>query len=108
MNVLLVYAHPEQRSLNGSIRDFMVDRFVRAGHSVEVSDLYAMRWKAGLDADDFPQRDATQPFRPGADSKRAFAEGSQSADVAAEQDKLRRAYLGIFQFPMWGFRCRRS
>jgi NAD(P)H dehydrogenase (quinone) len=103
VNVLLVYAHPEPRSLNGSIRDFMVDRFVRAGHSVEVSDLYAMRWKAGLDADDFPQRDATQPFSPSADSRRAFNEGTQTADVAAEQDKLRRADLVIFQFPMWWF-----
>jgi NAD(P)H dehydrogenase (quinone) len=103
MNVLLVYAHPEPRSLNGSIRDFMVDRLVRAGHTVEVSDLYAMRWKAGLDADDFPQRDATEPFSPGADSKRAFAEGTQNADVAAEQDKLRRADLVIFQFPLWWF-----
>jgi NAD(P)H dehydrogenase (quinone) len=100
---LLVYAHPEPRSLNGSIRDFMVDRFVRAGHSVEVSDLYAMRWKASLDADDFPQRDAMQPFSPSADSKRAFTEGAQTADVAAEQDKLRRADLVIFQFPMWWF-----
>jgi NAD(P)H dehydrogenase (quinone) len=103
VNVLLVYAHPEPRSLNGSIRDFMVDRFVRAGHSVEVSDLYAMRWKASLDADDFPQRDAMQPFSPSADSRRAFSEGAQTADVAAEQDKLRRADLVIFQFPMWWF-----
>jgi NAD(P)H dehydrogenase (quinone) len=103
VNVLLVYAHPEPRSLNGSMRDFMADRFVRAGHSVEVSDLYAMRWKASLDADDFPQRDAMQPFSPSADSKRAFAEGAQTADVAAEQDKLRRADLVIFQFPMWWF-----
>jgi NAD(P)H dehydrogenase (quinone) len=39
VNVLLVYAHPEPRSLNGSIRDFMVDRLIRAGHGVEVSDL---------------------------------------------------------------------
>jgi NAD(P)H dehydrogenase (quinone) len=67
VNVLLVYAHPEPHSLNGSIRDFMVVRFVRAGHSVEVSDLYAMRWKASLDADDFPQRDAMQPFSPSAE-----------------------------------------
>jgi NAD(P)H dehydrogenase (quinone) len=103
VTVLLVYAHPEPRSLNGSIRDFITDRFVRAGHTVEVSDLYAMRWKAGLDADDFPQRDTTRPFSPGADSKRAFAEGSQTADVAAEQDKLRRADLVIFQFPLWWF-----
>lgn len=103
MNVLLVYAHPEPRSLNGSIRDFTVDRFVRVGHTVEVSDLYAMRWKADLDAEDFPQRDAAQPFRPSGDSKRAFAEGTQTADVAAEQDKLRRADLVIFQFPLWWF-----
>jgi NAD(P)H dehydrogenase (quinone) len=62
-----------------------------------------MRWKAGLDADDFPQRDAMQPFGPSADSRRAFTEGTQTADVAAEQDKLRRADLVIFQFPMWWF-----
>jgi NAD(P)H dehydrogenase (quinone) len=103
MNVLLVYAHPEPRSLNGSLRDFMVDRLVRAGHAVEVSDLYAMGWKAALDADDFPARDATRPFNPSADSKRAFAEGAQTPDVAAEQDKLRRADLAIFQFPLWWF-----
>lgn len=103
MNVLLVYAHPEPLSLNGSMRDFMVDRLKKGGHAVQVSDLYAMHWKASLDADDFPQRDATQRFYPSADSKHAFAEGTQAADVAAEQDKLRWADLVLFQFPMWWF-----
>jgi NAD(P)H dehydrogenase (quinone) len=81
----------------------MVDRLVRAGHGVEVSDLYAMRWKTSLDADDFPQRDAREPFSPIADSKRAFADSTQTADVAAEQHKLLRADLVIFQFPLWWF-----
>jgi NAD(P)H dehydrogenase (quinone) len=103
VNVLLVYAHPEPRSLNGSIRDFTVDRLLRAGHAVEISDLYAMGWKAGLDADDFPKRDAAQAFSPAADSKRAFADSTQSADVADEQRKLRRADLLILQFPLWWF-----
>ena len=62
-----------------------------------------MGWKAGLDADGFPQRDATQPFNPIADSKSAFTDGTQTADVAAEQDKLRRADLVILQFPLWWF-----
>ena len=26
MNVLIVYAHPEPRSLNGALKDFAVDR----------------------------------------------------------------------------------
>lgn len=103
MKVLLVYAHPEPQSLNGSMRDFIVKRLSNAGHTVQVSDLYAMHWKATLDAEDFPQRDATQRFKPSPDSKRAYVEGKQSADVAAEQAKLLWADLVIFQFPMWWF-----
>ncbi|GLQ49850.1 NAD(P)H-dependent oxidoreductase [Dyella flava] len=103
MNVLLVYAHPEPRSLNGGMRDFIVERLRSAGHEVKVSDLYAMRWKATLDAEDFPQRNAAERFNPSADSKLAFLEGTQTSDVAAEQDKLRWADLVIFQFPMWWY-----
>ena len=32
MNVLLVYAHPEPQSLNGSLRNFTVRRLEDAGH----------------------------------------------------------------------------
>jgi putative NADPH-quinone reductase len=52
MKVLLIYAHPEPRSLNGALKDFAVRHLQKAGHEVQVSDLYAMRWKAGFDADD--------------------------------------------------------
>ncbi|ENE5058942.1 NAD(P)H-dependent oxidoreductase, partial [Klebsiella oxytoca] len=52
MKILLVYAHPEPRSLNGALKDFTVQHLQNAGHDVQVSDLYAMRWKAGFDADD--------------------------------------------------------
>ena len=52
MNVLIVYAHPEPKSLNGALKDFAVQRLQAAGHTVQVSDLYAMQWKATLDASD--------------------------------------------------------
>ncbi|MCZ7153814.1 NAD(P)H-dependent oxidoreductase, partial [Salmonella enterica] len=72
MNVLLVYAHPEPRSLNGAIRDFAVERLKAAGHTVQVSDLYAMRWKATLDAADNLGHRAGERFDPSLDSKQAF------------------------------------
>ena len=50
MNVLIVYAHPEPRSLNGALRDFSVAHLEAAGHTVQVTDLYAMNWKAAFDA----------------------------------------------------------
>jgi putative NADPH-quinone reductase len=56
MNVLIVYAHPEPRSLNGALRDFAVQHLEAAGHAVQVSDLYAMNWKPTLDADDMTER----------------------------------------------------
>ncbi len=52
MKVLLIYAHPEPRSLNGALKNFAIRHLQQAGHEVQVSDLYAMRWKAGYDADD--------------------------------------------------------
>ena len=103
MNILLVYAHPEPRSLNGALKRFSVDRLERAGHAVQVSDLYAMGWKAALDGADRIDRDPAARFVPAADSQHAFEHGTQSADIAREQDKLRWADALILQFPLWWF-----
>ncbi|CAN7678870.1 MULTISPECIES: NAD(P)H-dependent oxidoreductase [Duganella] len=103
MNVLIVYAHPEPKSLNGALKDFAVRRLEAAGHAVQVSDLYAMKWKALVDAGDVVGGPAGDRFDPVADSRRAYANDLQSADIASEQDKLRWADTVIFQFPMWWF-----
>lgn len=103
MNILLVHAHPEPRSLNGSLKRFIVDRLEGLGHSVQVSDLYAMGWKATLDGADRLDRDPDARFDPAMDSRHAFVHGTQSADIAREQDKLRWADALILQFPLWWF-----
>ncbi|MFT3803837.1 MAG: NAD(P)H-dependent oxidoreductase [Burkholderiaceae bacterium] len=103
MNVLIVYAHPEPRSLNGSLKDFAVRRLQEDGHAVQVSDLYAMNWKAALDADDDTANAPGARFDPERDSRRAFERGTQSPDIAGEQDKLRWADAVILQFPLWWF-----
>ncbi|HMG49555.1 MAG TPA: NAD(P)H-dependent oxidoreductase, partial [Inquilinus sp.] len=54
MNILLVFAHPEPRSLNGALRDVAVQALEAEGHQVRVSDLYADRWKSEVDRADFP------------------------------------------------------
>lgn len=103
MKVLIVYAHPEPRSLNGALRDFAVMQLRNSGHEVLVSDLYAMGWKAVLDGDDFLNRDASAPLKVELASKCAFEENAQSADIAAEQKKLLAADAVILQFPLWWF-----
>jgi len=103
MHVLIVYAHPEPKSLNGALKDFAVQRLEAAGHTVQVSDLYAMQWKAALDADDSSVAPIGPHFHPSSDSKHAFENGLQAVDIAAEQAKLRWADAVILQFPLWWF-----
>jgi len=102
-NILLVYAHPEPRSLNGSLRDFTRAQLTALGHTVQVSDLYAMNWKAAFDGADFPSRDSMARLQVAAESQRAFSDRTQTPDVAAEQEKLRWADAVLFQFPLWWF-----
>ena len=103
MKILIVYAHPEPQSLNGSLKDLAVETLVRQGHEVQVSDLYAMRWKAVADDADFSSRRDAQRLNYGVESGHAYRNGTQAADVAAEQAKLLWADAVILQFPLWWF-----
>lgn len=103
MNVLIVYAHPEPRSLNGALKDFAIKRLQAAGHTVQVSDLYAMNWKAVLDENDSLDGKTGDRFEPSRDSKHAYQNDRQSEDIAREQEKLRWADTVILQFPLWWF-----
>ena len=102
MKTLIVHAHPEPKSLNGSLKDLAVSTLEEAGHEVRVSDLYAMDWKAVVDAADYGPH-ASSPLRVAVDSGRAFDTGTLTPDVRAEQEKLLWADTIVFQFPLWWY-----
>jgi NAD(P)H dehydrogenase (quinone) len=102
MKTLIVHAHPEPRSLNSSLKDLAVTTLEAAGHEVLVSDLYAMKWKAAVDAEDYGVHEADR-LSVVLDSGRAFRAGTLTGDVRAEQDKLLWADTVIFQFPLWWY-----
>ncbi|ONI82624.1 NAD(P)H dehydrogenase [Saccharothrix sp. ALI-22-I] len=101
--ILIVSAHPEPRSLNSTMTSFAVEQLRAAGHEVRVSDLYAMKWKAAVDADDFPDHTADQPLDVLAAHEQATLAGRLTPDVASEQEKVRWSDAVILQFPMWWF-----
>ena len=102
-NILIVTCHPEPQSLNHALTRHAVTTLAGAGHRVVESDLYAMRWKAVVDGDDFPAEPPGTRLSPGSASRRATEGGSLTSDVAAEQAKLLAADAVIFQFPLWWF-----
>lgn len=103
MNVLIVFAHPDPRSLNAALRDVAVDELESAGHEVRVSDLYAMGWKSKIDRQDFPTLPAGERLKPATASRHAFTTDTLTDDVKAEIEKLLWADMLILQFPLWWF-----
>ncbi|MEU4798830.1 NAD(P)H-dependent oxidoreductase [Streptomyces sp. NPDC023327] len=102
MKVLWIFAHPEQRSLNGSLMAEGLRTLDALGHEHRVSDLYAMGWKAVVDADDFKDAPPGRLF-VGAEQERSYARGELGDDIRREQEKIAWADAVVFQFPLWWF-----
>ncbi|XP_077348236.1 ribosyldihydronicotinamide dehydrogenase [quinone] isoform X2 [Lithobates pipiens] len=97
-NVLIVYAHQEPKSMNGSLKDIAVDVLSKQGYSVTVSDLYTMKFIASATRNDITG-DLCNPqhFSYGKETKEAFKKGCLCKDILEEQRKLQNADLVIFQ-----------
>jgi NAD(P)H dehydrogenase (quinone) len=100
---LIVLAHPESKSLNAALKDVAVDTCLDLGHEVLVSDLYATRWKAVADGEDFELSVPPERLQYARASKEDYRTGSQREDIAREQEKLLWADGVIFQFPLWWY-----
>ncbi len=102
MNVLIVYAHPDPHSFNAALRDTGARELTLLGHTVEVSDLYAMNFKPVAGPGDFPNGlRHNDHFR--LQDEQVGAGGDFAPDILAEQAKLERADGLILQFPIWWF-----
>ncbi len=102
MKVLWIYAHPEQRSLNGTLRAEGLRALAADGHEVRESDLYAGDFKPVVDAGDF-HRESCERLFVGAEQERAYVAGKLADDIQAEQEKIAWADTLVFQFPLWWF-----
>ncbi|MDK1492714.1 NAD(P)H-dependent oxidoreductase [Sinorhizobium sp. 7-81] len=103
MKVLLVFAHPEPRSLNGALRDVAIKELEVQGHEVRMSDLYAARWKSEIDYADFRLLAPDARLKVAKASGEAFATNTLTEDVKAEHEKLLWADVLILQFPLWWY-----
>ncbi|HEY3506818.1 MAG TPA: NAD(P)H-dependent oxidoreductase [Actinocatenispora sp.] len=100
--VLWVSAHPEPRSLNGSLRTEGLRTLNAAGHEHRESDLYAMDFDPVVRTRDFPAEPAGRLDVAGA-SQRAYRDGTLSPDIRAEHAKLAWADTLVVQFPLWWY-----
>lgn len=100
---LIVLAHPDPGSFNGAWAEASAQACRARGSEVLESDLCAMGFDAVEGRRHFPFYDGARAFDPLKAQEEAAGAGAIPADVADEIDKLRRAELVIFHFPIWWF-----
>ncbi|XP_037542099.1 ribosyldihydronicotinamide dehydrogenase [quinone]-like [Nematolebias whitei] len=102
--VLIIYAHQSSGSFNAAAKNAAVEVLTAQGCTVEVSDLYAMNFKAtATDEDIKGEVKDVENFCYLKESRIAWEEGRLSDDITRPQKKKPEADLLIFQFPMYWF-----
>lgn len=89
MHVFIVYCHPSEQSFTRNLRDAFIQGLDEAGHSWELSDLYAMNFSSDMTKEEYT-RDAEYLDIP-----------IIAADVKKEQEKINKADAIVFIYPVF-------
>jgi NAD(P)H dehydrogenase (quinone) len=103
MKILVVHAHPEPKSFNTAMCHAAVEELTLLGHSVQVSDLYAMEFNAVASRHDFHARAGADYCVYALEQRHAVQHGTLAPDIQAELDKLLWCDLLVLVFPMFWF-----
>jgi NAD(P)H dehydrogenase (quinone) len=103
MNAFIIYAHAEPKSFNGAMFRTAQDTLRGAGHTVQVSDLYSMRFDPVSDRRNFASVKNAGLFKQQIEELHATEVGGFAPDVEAELRKMEWCDLMIWQFPLWWF-----
>ncbi len=101
MNVLLVYAHPEPTSFTCALKEVAREALTHGGHTVEVSDLYGEGFNPVAGRHDFTGVHDASRFHYQSEQGHAHANGGFAADLVREQQRVLKADLIIWLYPIW-------
>lgn len=101
MNILIVYVHDEPSSFTAAMKNMAVETLSHQGHSVVVSDLYALGFSPVAQKWDFVTTTG-EHFNYMLEQKHAAnLEMAFSPDIVAEIGKIKAADLVMFITPIW-------
>lgn len=101
MQILFIHCHLEINSFNRALTNAGASNLRKQGHIVEIADLYAEQFDPVEKASHYEPRINLAVFEPLAEQRNAYKTNSLPADVKREIDRLERADLVVFQFPIW-------
>jgi NAD(P)H dehydrogenase (quinone) len=101
--VLIIHAHPEEKSFCSALKNEAKHYFEKQGAEVKVSDLYAMNFNPVSGKHDFKELQNPDFFKYQLEQVNAFNNNLFAEDVAQEMEKVLWCDTLIFSFPLWWF-----
>lgn len=101
VNVLLVCAHPEEKSFTHAMKNEAIEEVLSLGFNVEVSDLYAQNFYPVGGKEDFLNLKDCEYFHYQSEQLNAAITENFVPPIAKEQEKLMQCDLLILVFPLW-------
>lgn len=103
MNILIVNAHPERKSMNGAMFHTAIKSLEALGHHVKTSDLYSMPFNPVSDRLNFNSTYDSDYFKQQLEEIHATKVNGFADEITREQEKVEWCDLMIWQFPLWWF-----
>ena len=101
MKTLIVLAHPEPASFTSSLARHGAATLERAGHAVDLADLYAMNFDPVSDRRNFLEPADPARFDQQAEERFASMHNRFEPRLQAEMDRVAACDLLVLQFPIW-------
>ena len=102
-SALVVLAHPDPRSFNGSWAVSTKQSLAALGYQVHWSDLTTMGFDAVESAPHYQGFPDDRPFDPLKAQEHSSAAGSLPEEIENEIAKIKQSDLLVFHFPLWWF-----
>ncbi|MGE0566819.1 MAG: NAD(P)H-dependent oxidoreductase [Bacteroidia bacterium] len=102
-SVLIIHAHPEDKSFCHSLFKSATDYFKSKGFSVETSHLYKMNFNPVGGKHDFKELANHDFFKYQLEQVNAFNHNLFTEELVTEMNKLEKSDIIIFNFPLWWF-----
>ena len=93
MKIYVVFAHPSKQSFTREVLDEFKRGLQKAGHLIEIGDLYQMNFKTDMDIEQYTRETGGDPDAP------------LPEDVRHEHAKINAADALAFIYPVWWSDC---
>jgi len=103
MKILIILAHPEEKSFNAAMFNTAISTLEKEGHEVKTTNLYQENYQPVSGKGNFTRLKNADYFKQQNEEVFALQQSTFMPDIVSEQEKIEWCEMMIWQFPLYWF-----